>query len=300
MKRPLGSRFVLTPNPRSPLRGLALALFFWTSLSGCSSITHVSPYPPVLAPPMTVSVSAEPPTPGPIYRDARLRISLDDYPDPQTVFFGNVLLRSGRVNFDAELTVDLVGKAILLAPRARLQPAATYEVLVSADVAALDGRRVGSLTTAQVLVGSEIAPSTTAPASLTWEKDIGPTLSGCAPSCHSTVDADGQPRLPTRNLDLTGDVSDGKFGLIGVSALGESLTHHPLLRVAPGDSARSALLRKLIGGNRREDSKDPPYPEMQVDGRRMPRPLVDGDPAPDPLPDEFIAKVQRWIDEGAH
>jgi hypothetical protein len=128
---------------------------------------------------------------------------------------------------------------------------------------------------------------------------VRPVLGTCAPFCHSTVGASGRTRTPTRSLDLTGDPTDPRFGLIGVAAVGELGTAAPLARVSPGDPARSALLRKLIGGNPQADSRDPPYPDLRVDGRRMPIPLDETAPADAPLSDETLRVIQAWIAGGA-
>ena len=91
--------------------------------------------------------------------------------------------------------------------------------------------------------------------------------------------------------DFFGDPTDPTYGIIGVPALGEVGTAHPLLRVAPGDSARSVLLRKLIGGDAHDKLGDD-YPAMGVDGRRMP---LDAAPL---IPDSILL-IQAWIDGGA-
>jgi hypothetical protein len=124
------------------------------------------------------------------------------------------------------------------------------------------------------------------------------TSSGCAPACHSPIGASGSARTPTRLLDFTADPHDPVFGLIGVESVGLRETATPLVRVAPFDPARSVLLRKLLGGSPQADSKDPPYPNMRVDGRRMPIALDETGSVP-PLPTEQIQRIEDWIAAGA-
>lgn len=244
--------------------------------------------------PLAVTVTTDPPAIGGLVaRDATVVIALDDFPDPDTVSFGPVLLRSGRSNFDADLSVDLVGRAIRLRPRALFAAGTEYEVVVQAGVAALDGRQVAATVVAPIEVGSQVVGKPSPPP-VTWA-DVAPILTGCAPYCHSRTGASGAAIPPARQLDLTGDPADPIFGLIDVPSVGLAGAGAPLLRVAPHDSARSVLLRKLLGGN--AASKDPPYPEMGVDGRRMP--LMLDDSAAPPLDPSAIALIQEWIDDGA-
>jgi hypothetical protein len=59
------------------------------------------------------------------------------------------------------------------------------------------------------------------------------------------------------------------------------------------------LLRKLLGGDAHAASSDEPYPELRVDGRRMPIQLYPDDPTPPPLALIDILSVESWIDQGA-
>ena len=68
--------------------------------------------------------------------------------------------------------------------------------------------------------------------------------------------------------------------------------------MAPGDAPNSVLLRKLIGGNPQANSMDPPYPNMGVDGQRMPIDLATEVALP-PLDDASLRLVQDWIAAGA-
>ncbi len=93
----------------------------------------------------------------------------------------------------------------------------------------------------------------------------------CAvPSCHASADPTGRMRL---------DEDFPRTSLRDVAAMGVSCSGQGLVRVVPGDPARSLLYLKIT-----EDA--PPC------GSRMPQ-------AADPLPDELITLVREWIAAGA-
>ena len=128
---------------------------------GCTSISSHPAYDQPVLKPLQFSVSTVPPPDdnGQVTRDAVLRITFDDYPDPQTATFGPLLLRSGTDNFDVEMTVDLLDKTIIVRPRGLLQPDTQYEMVVAASVRSLSGRTVGSTMSAPISVGEAFAPS---------------------------------------------------------------------------------------------------------------------------------------------
>jgi hypothetical protein len=243
---------------------------------------------------------------GTVPRNARFLVQLDAYPDPDTVGYGPLVLRSGRLNFDLDISIDFVGQAIIVAPRSLLAPGTQYELVVS-GLGSLDDRRQAADVVAPVRVGTDDGDPIPPPPRPTWAADVEPILGNCAPYCHSAVGLSGRTRPPTRLLDLTpasidgtpDDPTDPVLGLIGVPSEGLRGQPVPLLRVTPGDPARSVLLRKLLGGDPLADTKDPPYPNMRVDGRRMPLLLDPAESAGDPLPDDELRTIQDWIAAGA-
>ncbi|MCU1281853.1 MAG: hypothetical protein JWM53_5399 [bacterium] len=275
-------------------------------VSACTSASNVAPYVQPTAAALSVAVGTDPPvrSDGTVPRNARFIVQLDGSPDPDSIGFGPLTLHSGRGNFDIGLAVDLVGRAIVVTPRSLLAPGAQYDLVVSGLVT-LDDRVQDADVVASVRVGQDDGDPFPAAPRPTWNGDpvtgggVRATLGTCAPFCHSPVGASGRVRTPTRALDLTGDPRDPTFGLIGVQSVGLRGTPVPLLRVAPGDPSRSVLLRKLIGGSPQADSIDPPYPNMRVDGRRMPIPLDESQPADIQLSDEELRRVQDWIAAGA-
>jgi hypothetical protein len=246
--------------------------------------------------PLMVQVTTDPPPAGDgtILRDARLIVQLDDYPDPDAVaMFGPVLLRSGSLNFDFDLRVDLVGKAVIITPRSLLQPGTHYQLTVDASLRALDGRTLGQSIAVDLPAGQDLGGPPAPRPKVIWSNLNLPIFNGLdLPSqcsgCHNRINY----ALPDRSLDMGGDPRDPVYGLIRVASVGLSDTAKPLERVTPFDSSRSVLMRKLLGGSHQEASTDPPYPQMGVDGRRMPKDgpyLSDGD----------LRTVQDWIDQGA-
>jgi hypothetical protein len=286
-------------NPGAGDRVPRAIAVFALAACGCTSPASTAEFAGANVAPLSVMVTADPPpgADGTLARDAVVRLVLDDFPDPDTAEFGPLLLRSGDANFDIMVSVDLPGRAILLHPRSLLQPDTEYEILVSPNVRALDGRAVGGQGFAATVSTGETLANLPPPAPVQWS-DVARTLQLCSPMCHSPMAAGG---VPVRSLDFFRLPTDPVYGLIEVPSLSQAGTAHPLARVTPGDSARSVLLRKLLGGDASAASGDPPYPEIGVDGRRMPIQL---DPAtqpspPPPLDDASIRAIQQWIDGGA-
>lgn len=277
--------------------GLALLLGGWGG--SCTSASDPL-FEAAASLPLHLQLSTEPPRgPGGVPRNAVIRIQLDGYPDPRTAVFGPVVLRSGKNAYDADIRVDLVGQALMVTPHTLLAPNTTYEVVVTTALRTLDGRRLDRSRVGQIAVGAETVPPEPVPPPPTWNADVAPLLATCAPVCHSRVGANGNPRAPTRRLDLTGDPADSSFGLIRVPSVGLAGTLYQLERVTPGKAASSLLLRKLIGGDAHLASQDGPYPEMGVEGRRMPIGLEERTPPPPPLSAGELERIQRWIDAGA-
>jgi hypothetical protein len=288
----------------SPFAVAALGLLL--ASASCTTASHVEPYvQPTLAA-LSVVVTTNPPAraDGTVPRNARFVVQLDGYPDPDSVGYGPLTLRSGRANFDIDVGIDFVGQQVIVTPRSLLAPGVQYDLVVS-GLSTLDDRAQGADVVGSVHVGADTGDPFAAPPRPTWTADVEPILGHCAPYCHSSVDQFGRTRTPTRLLDITPASSDGTpddphdpvLGLIGVTSVGLLGTRAPLMRVAPFDPAHSVLLRKLIGGDPQADSQDPPYPSMRVDGRRMP--LFLDDTAGAPLPDEQLRTIQDWIAAGA-
>ena len=272
---------------RSPAAVFALGLLF---ASACTSASHVEPYVQPAQAALSVVVTTDPPAraDGTVPRNARFVVQLDDYPDPDSVGYGPLTLRSGQANFDIDVSIDFVGRAVIVQPRSLMAPGVQYDLVVSGLVA-LDDRAQGDDVVGSVRVGTDDGDPFPTPTRRTWNGDLTDGRSAaCAPFCHSPVGESGRMRTPTRLLDLTGDPRDPVFGIIDVQSVGLRGTPAPLYRVAPFDPARSVLLRKLHRRKPAGDSRDPPYPAMRVDGRRMPILLDDAEPSGAPLSDDEL------------
>jgi hypothetical protein len=306
----------------------ALCLF----VAACSTPTNAPIYDDSDQPPLNLTFTTEPVAgPDGVPLDATVIVQFDDFPDPDTVSFGPILLRSGRVNFDAELKVDLAHQQVRINGRAAFQPNTTYEVVVDTTVASFSQRTQAADSIWTFTTGTTRANLPPLP-KVTWSDilnngepalpsdypgDACPqmgekSLGGCAPYCHTTCGYSGSMRNPTRRLDLS-DPNDPVYGLINVPSVDLAGTAAQIARVTPGDSARSLLLRKLLGGGDKPTQYDAPYPLLRAGGRRMPIGNCDADPATGdclaaadptdyfvhPLPFAVIELVQRWIDDGA-
>lgn len=276
--------------------------------SACTIASNVEPYAQASGGPLAVSVTTEPePRPdGTIPRNARFIVQLDGYPDPDSVGYGPLTLHSGQANFDIDVSIRFVARQVVVTPRSLLAPSVQYN-LVASGLVSLDDRFQADDVVATFRVGTDDGDPFPAPTVRTWNADIEPIFAGCAPYCHSAIGLSRKPRTPTRLLDLTRPADDGTpndprdpvFGLINVQSVGLRGLPAPLLRVAPFDPARSVLMRKLLGGNPQADSRDPPYPNMRVDGRRMPIPLDESAPFDMPLGDTDLQAIEDWIAAGA-
>lgn len=290
----------------SPSSPATVALGLLLAASACTTTTDVDPYVKAATGPLAVSVTTEPApaADGTVPRNARFIVQLDGYPDPDSVSYGPLTLRSGRANFDIDVSIRFVAQQIVVTPRSLLAPSVQYDVVASGLVS-LDDRFQAEDVVGSFRVGTDDGVPFPARPVPTWNGDpvtgggIRSFLGTCAPFCHSPVGASGRTRTPTRELDLTGDPRDTVFGTINVQSVGLRGLPAPLLRVAPFDPARSVLLRKLLGGSPQADSRDPPYPNMRVDGRRMPIPLEEDLPATDTLSADQLQSVEDWIAAGA-
>jgi hypothetical protein len=281
----------------SPAAAFALGLLF---ASACTTASHVEPYvqPAQAALSVVVTTTPDVRADGTVPRNARFVVQLDDYPDPDSVGYGPLTLRSGGASFDIDVSIDFVGRAVIVQPRSPMAPGVQYDLVVSGLVA-LDDRVQAATVVGSVHVGLDDGDPFPAPVRRTWNADLRTMVGGCAIYCHSPIGASLRMRTPTRLLDLTGDPRDPVLGMIGVQSVGLRGTPAPLYRVAPFDPARSVLLRKLIGGNPAADSQDPPYPALRVDGRRMPLNLDDAESSGTPFTDDQLRIVQDWIAAGA-
>ena len=137
--------------------------------SACTDPSNVAPYEHSTPAALSVAVATEPAArdDGTVPRNARFIVQLDGYPDPDSVGFGPITLRSGRGSFDLTTEVDLVGRAVIVTPRSLMAPGAQYDLVVSGLVT-LDDRVQGADVIATVQVGLDDGAPFPAPPAPTW------------------------------------------------------------------------------------------------------------------------------------
>lgn len=205
-----------------------------------------------------------------------------DFPDPDTVFYPTVTLTSGVFRFTARSGVDLVRRSIRIVPNSALPMGVQVTALGTPALHSLHGCPVflapGRDQTLAVLL--QFRTSATVPATPPEPPTAtdGATVTGlfqrsCAGGCHLSDDQ-GSPCLatPLGHLSLCAD--EAQTSLVGVAARENT----NLLRVAPRDSARSYLMRKLLGA--------PPARAIRH-------------PGDDVLSDDELGALQSWIEAGA-
>jgi hypothetical protein len=245
---------------------------------GCSRPTASTPYPggcatliPTVWEPAANSLGA--PT------DVVVRVTFNDYPDPNTVNSDSLLLTTGFFWIPGVYGVDLPAKTATLRPWRPLSPNLAYTLHLVPGLHSLDGCAAPD-TTREFRTGA--GPEGASPPPVPAFADIQALFEArCGGGCHldASVPGGGCLGAPAGGLSLC--AAESWDALVGVPARQESA----LLRVAPGDSARSYLLRKLI--------PDPP------DGGPIPTVLGQREPPGAPLDPAEIEAVAAWIDSGA-
>jgi hypothetical protein len=246
---------------------------------GCSRPTDATPYPgacatliPTVWAPAANSAGA--PT------DVVVQVTFDDYPDPDSVNSNSLLLTTGFFWIPAVYGVDLPAKTAILRPWRPLSPDQAYTLHLAPALHSLDGCPAPD-TTRQFRTGT--GPVGASPPAVPAFADVQTLFeSRCGSGgCHLDASAPGGGCLGAPAAGLSLCASESWDALVGVPSGEESA----LLRVAPGDSARSYLLRKLI-----------PAPP---DGGPMPTVLGQREPPGAPLDPAEIQAVAAWIDAGA-
>jgi len=257
VSRPRRSPSPLPLLPATLLGCLALAC---TSTGSEPWFEHPSqaPFTIVAADPADASVGAA--------LDQPVDVYFSDLLDPDSVTRDNFVLSSGTTEFTGGFQVDLVDRRLRYRPARLLQPHLEMHVLVGQHLRTLDGRELGQdviyvFTTGTTLGGDQPPPPVVF-------DDVAPTLATACASCHEGAGA-------SRGLVLA-DADAAYAALVGKPSVERPET----FLVAGGDSARSYLVRKLLGA-------------PGIVGDRMPPP----DAAP--LDAATLRRIADWIDDGA-
>lgn len=178
----------------------------------------------------------------------------------------SVGLSSGLVFSSVRLVVDLLERRLRALPDVVLRPNLDYRLTVGTDLRAIDGTQLIEPVTFTFTTGSRRGPRAL-PQPAGGLADLQPLWSTrCVDGCHSAS-------VARAGLDLS-SAAAALRDLRGVAS-----DQSDLLRVAPGDHARSYLLRKLLVG-------------AAIRGLPMP-------PTGPPLTDEELHAIAAWIDGGA-
>jgi hypothetical protein len=208
--------------------------------------------------------------------DLVIGIRFSDYPDPDTVATTSLLLTTGVFRVPETYRVDLADKTVRMTPVGELVPMLGYTASVFPDLRSL----AGCATTFKLIAFTTGAgPANIPPAPVPTFSDLQPILAGhCAGNCHANPSGGCLPS-PAAGLSLC--APEARNALINVPSREVS----SLLLVAPADSARSYLLRKVLPAT----ADDGPIPTTL--GQREP-------PGP-PLTQAQLATIAAWIDGGA-
>jgi hypothetical protein len=208
--------------------------------------------------------------------DVTPEVTFSDYPDPDTVGEATMLLTTGVFRVPETYRVDLARKTVRMTPDGTLAGQLGYTVTVSPGVLSLAGCG-GPFDQREFTTGLDLAnlPAPPVPALA----DVQAIFSAqCAGGCHADPSGGCLP-APARGLSLC--ATEARAALVDVP----SREVASLALVAPLDSARSYLIRKLLPAT--------------VGGGPIPGTLGQREPPGPPLPPDQIATIAAWIDGGA-
>jgi hypothetical protein len=218
-------------------------------------------------------------------------VTFNDFPDPDTISLSTVVLYTGFFYHTGHYWVDLVERRAFFQPSGELALGLGYSLVLKAGIRSMRGcdlemptagsgassSRVYAVRFQTLDPGADRHPQPVPP-SASYGQVVDLFGAHCAgSSCH--LDSGRSPTAPEACLaEAAGSLSlcarDAHAGLVGVP----SRQVIRLARVAPRDSARSYLLRKLIGAP----------------------PIVGHAGAPeDELSTDDLHIIQSWIDGGA-
>ena len=245
--------------------------------AGCNSYpTDVTPYPG-LCPQMYVADWSPSENAADVPIDVTIKVTFSDYPDPNTIGEPSMLLTTGVYRTPETYRVDLAQKAVTMTPVGLLSPNLGYSVTVLQNVASLAGCS-GPTTAREFTTGDHASNLLPPPAPALADVQAIFDASCAGSSCH---------------LDPSGGCLEAPFGGLSLCAAEarDALVDVPsrevssLALVAPLDSARSYLLRKLLPAT--------------SGGGPIPGTLGQREPPGPPLPADQLLTIAAWIDGGA-
>jgi hypothetical protein len=260
--------------------GRRLALVALIALVSCSKPEGTQPFPGMCGP--LQALTWEPKAfAQQVPRDAVIRITFDDYPDPDTVGAADFLLTTGVYWHTGVYGVDLIDKSIWFRAANPLRAELGYTVTVMPPLLSLQGCPT-ILAQRTFHTASALAMPAEPPA--VAFSDVQPILKrSCGGAgCHRAAPEEGGACLDAPAAGLSLCDRDAVDALVGVPSRQVSR----LQLVEPRKAARSYLLRKLLPAS---DGGDGPAPTA----------LGHRDPPGAPLPEADLRTIARWIDVGA-
>lgn len=250
--------------------------------AGCSQPTDVQPFPGGCISFEAVSwnprsMAQNVPT------NAAVKVTFADYPDPETVNASSLLLTTGIFWHTGIYRVDLLTKTVLFRAPTPLRPDLEYTVTVFPPLRSLQGCGT-SLQQRSFRTGEQPTPDPPEPPATPLSAVLPIFAASCSGSgCHragaDAPTADGCLEAPAKGLSLCD--TQAYDALVGVPSREVSR----LRLVAPHDSSRSFLMRKLLS----PDPSGPPVPTTP--GHR--------DPPGSALDETALRTISNWIDTGA-
>jgi Bacterial Ig-like domain len=208
--------------------------------------------------------------------DLTVDLTFSDYPDPDTVGEPTMLLTTGVYRVPEVYRVDLARKAVTMSRSGQLNARLGYTVTVAAGVASLAGC-TGTFAQRTFTTGDgpANAPSPPVPALADVQAIF---TAACAGNCHADASG-GCLTAPAAGLSLC--AADTRDALLDVPS--NQVT--ALALVAPHDSARSYLVRKVLPAT--------------AGGGPIPGTLGQREPPGPPLSPTELETIVAWIDGGA-
>jgi hypothetical protein len=246
---------------------------------GCSTPTDEQPYvgacTPLRALEWTPTAAARD-----VPRETTVRVRFDQYPDPDTVNLGGIIVTTGVLFHPGTIHLDLVDKAITYAPAGGWRPLLGYNILVRPELTSLQGcAALFELRSFITAAAPPVFPPAPAPTPYAAVQPI--FAARCAGSaCHRAAAEDGGGCLSQPAAGLSLCDAEAVNATVNVPSRQVSRLH----LVEPRDAARSYLLRKLLAG------ATPDLPAPLTVGHR--------DPPGAPLSDADLHAVADWIDDG--
>jgi hypothetical protein len=267
---------------------LAAAIGLLALAGGCSRLTDEQPRPGACAPFELIALTPEDRAVG-VATDAAAIFTFTDFPEPNSANSSNFGIFSGPYYYTAHESVDLVGRSIHFKTTSSLPTGLEFTLRMSPRVASVRGCPLAPpppLQDGKVLdnyyfsfrtvePGVDAPPTQPVPPPATFEQFLAVTTAHCARGCHLATPA--APELPGDCLPapaghLSLCAAEAYANLAGVSSRQVSR----LAIVAAQDSARSYLLRKLLGAPPLTGHTGPPGDELTEDELRVLQSWIDG------------------------